>query len=280
MKQPPAEAVASAQGVPSNDPADLTAMQHRLGHSFAQVALLKRALTHKSFGQDHYERLEFLGDAVLDLGVSDLLYARFDRSAEGDLTRVRAHLVRQDMLHQLAVQLGLPAVLRLSEGEAKGGGAQRPSILADALEAIIGAVYLDAGFDAARALVLRLFEPVLSETQEDRWSKDAKTALQEWLQGRKMPVPTYRIEATRGKAHEQVFVVACELPELQVSVTGEGLSRRAAEQAAALVALERVVALAPRDVASARAAVATPPVVVHKPARRKLGGAGPSSDAT
>ena len=200
MKQPPAEAVASALGSPAMD---LQTLQQRLGHAFGQTALLQRALTHKSFGLDHYERLEFLGDAVLDLGISDLLYSRFERSAEGDLTRVRAHLVRQDMLHRLAVQLGLPAVLRLSEGEAKGGGAQRPSILADALEAIIGAVYLDAGFDAARALVVRLFEPVLSETHQDGWSKDAKTALQEWLQARKMPVPVYRIDATRGEAHEQ-----------------------------------------------------------------------------
>ena len=266
MKQPPAEAVASALGSPTMD---LQTLQQRLGHAFGQTALLQRALTHKSFGLDHYERLEFLGDAVLDLGISDLLYSRFERSAEGDLTRVRAHLVRQDMLHRLAVQLGLPAVLRLSEGEAKGGGAQRPSILADALEAIIGAVYLDAGFDAARALVVRLFEPVLSETHQDGWSKDAKTALQEWLQARKMPVPVYRIDATRGKAHEQVFVVACEVPGLALSVTGEGLSRRAAEQAAAQVALERVMALSQADLKAVRPAQTSPsaPTVVVRKSR-------------
>src|SRR3990167_6303052 len=147
----------------------LQALQQRLGHVFADAGLLSRAVTHKSFGADHYERLEFLGDAVLSLGVSGLLYRRFDRSDEGDLTRVRAHLVRQDMLHRLAVQLGLPEVMRLSEGEAKGGGAKRPSILADALEAIIGAVYLDAGFEAARYLVLRLFEPLLAETTLEGW---------------------------------------------------------------------------------------------------------------
>lgn len=272
MKPSPAEAVASAQGAPAMD---LKTLQQRLGHVFAQPAMLQRALTHKSFGQDHYERLEFLGDAVLDLGISDLLYTRFERSAEGDLTRVRAHLVRQDMLHRLAVQLGLPAVLRLSEGEAKGGGAQRPSILADALEAIIGAVYLDAGFDAARALVVRLFEPVLAETQQENWSKDAKTALQEWLQARKMPVPTYRIEATRGKAHEQVFVVVCELPELGMSASGEGLSRRAAEQASAQVALAQVSALPPSALKAAKAlkspsaGAAAEPLVVRKvPARQ------------
>lgn len=218
-------------------------LQTRLGCEFSDPHLMVRAVTHKSFGSDHYERLEFLGDAVLNLGVSDLLYARFDRCDEGELTRVRAHLVRQDMLHKLAVNLGLPDVMRLSEGEAKGGGAQRPSILADALEALIGAVYLDAGFEAARALVRRLFEPVVAETTLDGWSKDAKTALQEWLQARKMPVPTYRIAATRGRAHEQVFVVACDIESLSLSVPGEGLSRRAAEQVAAKEALAQLMAL-------------------------------------
>ncbi|MDO9234498.1 MAG: ribonuclease III [Aquabacterium sp.] len=215
----------------------LQALQQRLGYQFTDTQLLSRAVTHKSFGVNHYERLEFLGDAVLSLGVSALLYRRFDRSDEGDLTRVRAHLVRQDMLHKLAQQIGLPEVMRLSDGEAKGGGAQRPSILADCLEAIIGAVYLDANFDAARDLVLRLFEPLLAETTLEGWSKDAKTALQEWLQGRKLSIPLYRIDATRGPAHEQVFVVACDIAELNISVTGEGLSRRAAEQIAADAAL-------------------------------------------
>lgn len=238
----------------------LQALQQRLGHVFADGALLARAVTHKSFGADHYERLEFLGDAVLSLGVSALLYRRYDRSDEGDLTRVRAHLVRQDMLFKLAQQLGLPQVMRLSEGEAKGGGAQRPSILADALEAIIGAVYLDAGFDAARDLVLRLFEPLVAESTMEGWSKDAKTALQEWLQGRKLAVPVYRIEETRGKAHEQTFIVACELPVQDLVVTGEGLSRRAAEQAAAQAALTRLQALSSKELPK----VAKPTVVVKK----------------
>ena len=197
-------------------------------------------MTHKSFGQDHYERLEFLGDAVLNMAVSAMLYGRFDRSDEGDLTRVRAHLVRQDMLHKLALELDFPLVMRMSEGEARGGGAQRPSILADTLEAVIGAVYLDAGFESASSLVLRLFEPVIAETTLEVWTKDAKTALQEWLQGRKMAVPVYRVDATRGKAHEQVFVVACDLPELGLSVLGEGLSKRAAEQVAAQLAMLEV----------------------------------------
>lgn len=220
----------------------LSALQTRLGHQFVNGALLQRALTHKSFGAEQNERLEFLGDSVLNLAVSDLLYRQFDRNDEGDLTRVRAHLVRQDTLHKLALAMGLPEVVRMSEGEAKGGGAQRPSILADALEAVIGAVYLDGGFDAARALVLRLFEPLVAQTTSEVWRKDAKTALQEWLQGRKLPLPGYRIEATRGKAHAQVFVVVCELSSHGWSVTGEGASRRAAEQEAAQKALDRLLA--------------------------------------
>lgn len=220
----------------------LNALQARLGHQFNDSGLLRRALTHKSFGAEQNERLEFLGDSVLNLAVSDLLYKQFDRNDEGDLTRVRAHLVRQDTLHKLALSLQLPEVLRMSEGEAKGGGAQRPSILADALEAVIGAVYLDGGFEAARALVLRLFEPLVLQTTSEVWRKDAKTALQEWLQGRKLPLPSYRIEATKGKAHAQVFVVVCELASQGWSVSGEGASRRAAEQIAAQKALERLQA--------------------------------------
>jgi len=238
----------------------MQALQARLGYVFVDRGLLTRALTHKSFGADHYERLEFLGDAVLSLGVSALLYKRFDRSDEGDLTRVRAHLVRQEMLHRLAVQLGLPEVIRLSDGEAKGGGAQRPSILADAVEALIGAVYLEAGFDASRDLVLRLFEPLLAESTLEGWSKDAKTALQEWLQGRKLSVPIYRITATRGKAHEQVFVVACELSDLGLALTGEGLSRRAAEQIAAQAMLSHLQSMP----AKALPKLAKPTVVVKK----------------
>jgi ribonuclease-3 len=176
------------------------------------------------------------------LAVSDLLYRHFDHQDEGELTRVRAHLVRQDTLHKLALGLKLPEVLRLSDGEAKGGGAQRPSILADAVEAIIGAIYLDGGFDQARGLVFRLFEPLVGQTTSEVWRKDAKTALQEWLQGRKLALPKYRIDATRGKAHEQVFVVVCEVTAKGWSVAGEGPSRRAAEQIAAQQALDRLEA--------------------------------------
>jgi ribonuclease-3 len=208
-------------------------LQRRLGHRFARSELLGRALTHRSVGADHNERLEFLGDAVLSLAVSSLLFERFSGSDEGDLTRVRAHLVREDSLHRVALQVGLPDVVRLSEGEARGGGAQRASILADALEALIGAVFVDGGFDAARALVQRLFGEVIAGTEIGGWAKDAKTELQEWLQARRLPVPTYRISATRGQAHAQTFEVECMVPALGLTEAGEGRSRRQAEQEAA-----------------------------------------------
>src|SRR5574343_1821289 len=206
------------------------ALQQRLGHRFARPELLHRALTHRSFGAEHNERLEFLGDAMLSLAVSRLLFDRFGDSDEGDLTRVRAHLVREDSLHKAALQLRLSEVLRLSEGEARGGGAQRASILADAMEAVIGAVYLDGGLEAAQALVKSLFGEVIGSTQPDNWRKDPKTELQEWLQARKLPVPEYRITATRGQAHAQTFEVECLVPALSRSACGEGRSRRAAEQ--------------------------------------------------
>jgi len=211
----------------------LDALQQRLGYRFAQPALLTRALTHRSAGTDHNERLEFLGDAVLQTAVSALLYERFAGSDEGDLTRVRAHLVREDSLHRLALALGLPEVVRLSEGEARGGGAQRPSILADALEALIGAAYLDGGFAPAQAMVRNLFGETIATTEVDSWSKDAKTELQEWLQARKLSVPSYRIVATRGQAHAQTFDVECVVAPLGLTERGEGKSRRIAEQEAA-----------------------------------------------
>lgn len=211
----------------------LDSLQQRLGRRFNQPQLLVRALTHRSFGADHNERLEFLGDSVLALAISGLLFERFSGSDEGDLTRVRAHLVREDSLYRTALQLGLPEVLRLSEGESRAGGALRPSILADAMEAIIGAAYLDGGFEVAAALVQRLFGEQINGGDAASWTKDAKTELQEWLQGRKLPVPNYRITATRGQAHAQTFDVACDVPSLGLTESGEGRSRRQAEQDAA-----------------------------------------------
>jgi ribonuclease-3 len=209
------------------------ALQQRTGYRFKDPALLTRALTHRSYGTDHNERLEFLGDAVLSLVISSLLFQRFGGSDEGDLTRVRAHLVREDSLHRMALALGLPDLIHLGEGEARGGGAQRASILADALEALIGATFQDGGFDAARGVVERLFGEIIATTDLASWSKDPKTELQEWLQGRRLPVPVYRIAATRGAAHDQTFEVECSVPSLNLMESGEGRSRRAAEQEAA-----------------------------------------------
>ena len=209
------------------------ALQQRTGYRFSDARLLDRALTHRSFGADHNERLEFLGDAVLSLVISSLLFERFAGSDEGDLTRVRAHLVREDSLHRMALQLGLPDMLRLGEGEARGGGAQRASILADALEALIGATFQEGGFEAARGVVQRLFGEIIETTDLASWSKDPKTELQEWLQARRLPVPGYRISATRGQAHAQTFEVECTVPALNLAESGEGRSRRAAEQEAA-----------------------------------------------
>ena len=221
----------------------LTALQQRLGYRFGQPDLLQRALTHRSFGAYHNERLEFLGDAVLGLAVSSLLIERHGASDEGDLTRIRAHLVREESLHKLALSLGLPAVLRLSDGEARGGGAQRPSILADAMEAVLGAVYQDGGFDASRGLVERLLGDVISSADSSGdWAKDAKTALQEWLQARKLPVPVYRITETRGQAHAQTFQVECAVESLNLVHHGEGRSRRVAEQGAARAMLDELLA--------------------------------------
>lgn len=211
----------------------LDALQGRIGHRFRDARLMEQALTHRSFGAEHNERLEFLGDAVLSLAISGLLYERFAGSDEGDLTRVRAHLVREDSLHRVAVLLDLPDVLRLGEGEARGGGAQRASILADAVEALIGAAFLDGGFDAARGVVKGLFGEVIATTDVASWTKDAKTELQEWLQARRLPVPSYRIAATRGQAHAQTFEVECAVPALHLVESGEGRSRRVAEQEAA-----------------------------------------------
>ena len=218
------------------------ALQQRVQHTFAKPGLLLQALTHRSYSSDHNERLEFLGDSVLGVVVAEMLYRRLQNLPEGDLSRVRANLVKQETLHQLALTLGLPEVIRLGEGEVRSGGQKRPSILADALEAIIGAIYLDGGFANARALVFRLFEPLVGQTTAEVWCKDPKTALQEWLQGRKLALPKYRIDATHGKAHEQVFVVVCEVGAKGCAVSGEGPTRRAAEQMAAQAALDKLQA--------------------------------------
>jgi len=221
---------------------ELIALQKRLQHTFANPRLLERALTHRSFTSDHNERLEFLGDSVLNLAISGLLFEKLSQLPEGDLSRVRANLVKQDTLFQIASVLGLSACLRLGDGEKRSGGHKRPSILADALEAIIGAVYLDAGFEVAAAMVRRLYGDVELNAQMSAMGKDPKTELQEWLQARKMKLPVYRVVATLGEAHKQTFDVECTVTETGHSERGIGASRRAGEQAAAAAMLQHLTA--------------------------------------
>ena len=218
----------------------LDQLQARLGHVFADARLLQEALTHRSFGQPNNERFEFLGDSILNCVIAIALFERFGELREGELSRVRASLVRQDALHRIALDLDLGDCLRLGEGELKSGGSRRPSILADAVEALFAAVFLDAGFAAAKAVVDRLYVPLLAEVDPLKPSKDPKTALQEWLQGRRIPVPTYSMVQVIGEAHAQEFEVACEIPKLGVLTLGRGPSRRIAEQQSAELALAAV----------------------------------------
>jgi ribonuclease-3 len=215
----------------------LERLQRRLGHVFADPALLQQALTHRSFGQANNERLEFLGDSIFNCVVSIALYARFGSLREGELSRVRASLVRQDALHRVALDLELGEFLRLGEGELRSGGFRRPSILADALEAVFAAVFLDRGFDAARAVIDRLFGPLIDEVDPARPTKDPKTALQEWLQARRAALPIYTMVNVVGEAHAQEFEVACEVEKFGIRTLGRGTSRRAAEQQSAELAL-------------------------------------------
>ncbi len=219
---------------------ELLALQQRLDHVFANPRLLERALTHRSFSADHNERLEFLGDSVLGLSISGLLFEKLNQLPEGDLSRVRANLVKQETLFEIATRLDLARPLRLGEGEKRSGGHKRPSILADALEAVIGAVYLDAGFEAAAALVRRLYGGVELSAEMSAMGKDPKTELQEWLQARKMKLPVYRVVATLGEAHKQTFDVECTVAETGTSERGIGASRRAGEQAAAAAMLQQL----------------------------------------
>lgn len=211
-----------------------------LGYRFVDEGLLLSALTHRSFGANNNERLEFLGDGVLNFAVAAGLFNRFPLLPEGDLSRLRAHLVRQDSLYQLALKVDLGIYLRLGDGELRSGGRQRPSILADALEAIFGAIFLEAGFDAARGVIDRLYDQMYDDLKPGHGLKDAKTRLQEWLQGRKKQLPRYVLLETSGAAHSQVFAVACELEQFRLRVVGEGTSRRIAEQSAAELALKEL----------------------------------------
>jgi ribonuclease-3 len=218
----------------------LDALQDGLGYRFRDARLLQQALTHRSHSTPHNERLEFLGDGVLNCIVAAELYTRFPSLREGELSRLRASLVREQRLHEVAAGLCLGDCLRLGEGELKSGGFRRPSILADALEAIIGAVFLDGGFDAAREVVRSLYRPSLEAVDPRSADKDPKTQLQEWLQSRRYALPQYTVVATHGAAHDQRFEVECLIRELDLRTTGSGTSRRLAEQDAARAAFERV----------------------------------------
>ena len=213
-------------------------LEQAIGHSFAESSLLLTALTHRSYSATHNERLEFLGDSILNAVVARELFERFPEIPEGDLSRLRANLVRQESLHQLALSLALGKYVRLGDGELKSGGIARPSILADVLEAIFGAVWLDGGFDAAHRVIARLYEKMLTDCVSGKPIKDAKTRLQEYLQGRRFPLPKYLLVDTTGMAHAQMFKVACDIECLEVRTEGQGSSRRAAEQMAAEKALE------------------------------------------
>jgi ribonuclease-3 len=216
-----------------------------IDHAFRNPDLLRQALTHRSFGIPHNERLEFAGDAVLNCVIALALYQRFPDIPEGDLSRVRAHLVNRDTLARLARALGLGASIRLGEGEQKSGGADRGSILADALEAVFGAVVIDAGFAAAERVINGVFGDLLREADPRILGKDPKTRLQEWLQSQRLPVPEYAIVATTGEAHAQQFAVECRIPAMSIVTSGSGSSRRIAEQDAAEQALAAVTQAAP-----------------------------------
>ncbi|MBP0591786.1 ribonuclease III [Paraburkholderia sp. LEh10] len=227
----------------------LSPLESRLRYEFRNAELLRQALTHRSHSATHNERLEFLGDSVLNCAVAALLFQRFGKLDEGDLSRVRANLVKQQSLYEIAQALNISEGLRLGEGELRSGGFRRPSILADTLEAILGAIFLDGGFEAAQTVIKRLYVPILDHIDPRTLGKDAKTLLQEYLQGHKIPLPTYTVVATHGAAHNQQFEVECTVPKLDVKVSGSGASRRAAEQAAAKKALDEVMAAAPAVVA-------------------------------
>lgn len=217
-------------------------LEKRIGYVFRDKALVQRAITHRSFSANHNERLEFLGDSVLNCVVGHALFLRDKHFDEGVLSRARANFVCEKALDEIAKVLEIGLFIRLGEGELKTGGADRPSILADALEAVFGAVFLDGGFEKAQEVILRLYEPILSAKTmtPDRLSKDAKTQLQEYLQAQHLHLPEYRIVKIEGAAHNQNFVCACKIEKLAVECLGEGKSRRAAEQIAAAKALETV----------------------------------------
>ena len=215
-------------------------LERRVGHRFQDPALLAQALTHRSFGSPHYERLEFLGDSVLGCVVTELLFQRHPELPEGKLSRIRAGLIREESLARIARELGIAAFLRLDESTARNEGAERPSILADALEAVYGAVFLDGGYGAAKDVIARTFGTALSQLDPESVEKDAKTRLQEYLQAKRRAKPQYRVVSTSGAKQSLVFEVECALEDLKLSATGSGSSRQRAEQQAAANLIKQI----------------------------------------
>jgi ribonuclease III len=213
----------------------------RIQYAFKNTALFMQALTHRSFSGNNNERLEFLGDSVLNFIVAHQLYNRFPKLPEGDLSRLRATLVKEATLSEIAMSLNMGDALRLGEGELKSAGWRRPSILADALEAIVGAVYMDGGFEAAEQVVILLFTEKLNTIDPKVIDKDAKSILQEFLQGKKIELPDYQVVSIEGEAHAQQFTVECVIEKLHISTKGVGTSRRIAEQQAAQLAMDAIV---------------------------------------
>lgn len=232
--------------------ANIATLETAIDYNFRDKALLEQALTHRSHSSHHNERLEFLGDSVLNFVVAALLFKRFPKIDEGDLSRSRANLVKQSSLAEIAQKLNLSQYLRLGEGELKSGGFRRPSILADTVEAIFGAVFVDAGFDDAQRVIARQYAHILPNIDPKTLGKDPKTLLQELLQGNKLDLPLYTVVATHGAAHNQMFEVECSIPKLDIRVGAAGTSRRAAEQLAATQAIAAIQAQTPAKGAGPR----------------------------
>ncbi len=216
------------------------ALCRQLGHVFTQPQILQRALTHRSHTAAHNERLEFLGDSVLNCVIAKYLYDTYPALDEGELSRLRSNLVNQQTLVTLAQQLQLGELLLLGEGERKSAGFRRPSILADAMEAIFAAVFLDAGFEVAQQVILKLYIPFIAQADAQSLGKDYKTLLQEYLQSKRLALPKYTVLTTQGEAHAQLFQVECEIEQLKLSARGVGVSRRSAEQVAAEAAYRQI----------------------------------------
>lgn len=219
---------------------DTRRLEKALVHTFDDRSLLTRALTHRSAGADNNERLEFLGDAILGMRIADLLFQRQSHADEGQLSRMRAHLVKRETLAEIARQLELNQYLVLGAGELRSGGASRDSTLADAVEALIAAVYLDAGLQRAMELIDHLFLERLQRLPAEARQKDPKTRLQEFLQSRGVDLPEYQVQETRGQQHQQTFTVLCRVEALDSEALGEGSSRRKAEQKAARNVLRKL----------------------------------------